>query len=69
MVWEQGIQIQVPNTRSKLWVVAKVIDRKCCENKTSFRIEKEDDEDEAFQETAEDDKSSLREILFIAYES
>ena len=50
-----------------MWVVAKVIDRKC-DNKTSFRINNQEDEDEAFNETCED-SSRKREILFIAYEA
>ena len=66
-VWESGVLLEVGPGRPKLWVVAKVLDNKRSENKTSFRLQNEDDEDDGFNDTC-DETSKAKELVFIAFE-
>jgi hypothetical protein len=65
-VWESGVQLEVAPGKPKLWVVSKVLEKRS-ENKTSFRLQNEDDEDDGFNDTC-DETSKAKEVVFIAFE-
>ncbi len=65
-IWESGVQLEVGPGKPKLWVVAKVLEKQS-ENKTSFRLQNEDDEDDGFNDTC-DDSIKSKEVVFIAFE-
>jgi hypothetical protein len=52
-VLESGVQLEVVPGKPKLWVVAKVLEKRP-ENKTSFRLQNEDDEDDGFNDTCDE---------------